>query len=57
VLTSAEQRRQRAAELFALIESGKLLVPIAARFALADGAAAHALLEARQTVGKVILLP
>jgi NADPH2:quinone reductase len=57
VLTSAGSRRQRAAELFALITSGDLLVPIAARFALADAAAAHAQLEARQTVGKVLLLP
>ncbi|XHS76751.1 quinone oxidoreductase [Burkholderiaceae bacterium UC74_6] len=57
VLTSAGQRRQRAAELFALISSGDLLVPIAARFSLADGTAAHALLEARKTVGKVLLLP
>jgi len=57
VLTSAEQRRQRASELFALIRSGAVQVPVAARFALADGAAAHALLEARKTVGKVLLLP
>lgn len=57
VLTSAEQRQQRADELFALLASGALLQPIAARFTLAEGAAAHALLEARGTVGKVLLLP
>ncbi len=57
VLTSAAERQRRADELFSLIESGRLHVPIAARFALADGAAAHALLEARGTVGKVLLLP
>jgi len=57
VLSSAEQRQQRANELFGLIASGALNVPVAARFALADGAAAHALLEARGTVGKVLLLP
>jgi NADPH2:quinone reductase len=57
VLTSAEQRQRRADELFGLITSGALQVPVAARFALADGAQAHALLEARGTVGKVLLLP
>jgi len=57
VLTSGAQRQQRADELFSLIASGALRVPVAARFALADGAAAHALLEARATVGKVLLLP
>ena len=57
VLTSAAQRQRRADELFGLIATGALNVPIAARFALADGAAAHALLEARGTVGKVLLLP
>jgi len=57
VLTSAAQRQQRADELFALLASGALVQPIAARFPLAEGAAAHALLEARGTVGKVLLLP
>ncbi|WP_077038079.1 quinone oxidoreductase [Pelomonas sp. KK5] len=56
VLTSAEERRRRAGELFALIAAGSLQVPVAARFPLAEGAAAHALLETRATVGKVLLL-
>lgn len=56
VLTSALQRQQRADALFSLIEAGQLAVPIAAQFALADGAAAHRLLESRQTAGKILLI-
>jgi NADPH2:quinone reductase len=33
------------------------LVPFVQRFALADAAAAHAALESRETVGKVVLVP
>jgi len=57
VLTSAEQRQRRADELFSLMASGRLSLSIAARFALSQGGAAHALLEARGTVGKVLLMP
>ncbi|MET0518411.1 MAG: quinone oxidoreductase [Burkholderiaceae bacterium] len=57
VLDSAAERQRRADELFALLQSGALQQPIAARFPLAEGAAAHALLEARGTVGKLLLLP
>ncbi len=32
-------------------------VPIAARFSLRDGAAAHAFLESRAAIGKVVLVP
>jgi NADPH:quinone reductase-like Zn-dependent oxidoreductase len=34
-----------------------LTVNVAARFALRDGAKAHALLEGRGTAGKVLLIP
>lgn len=57
VLTSASARRQRAAMLFDGIRSGAVTVHIARRFALADGAAAHAFLESRQSSGKVLLIP
>jgi len=57
VLTGAEERRRRAGELFRLIASGRLRVPVAARFPLSEGAAAHALIEARGTVGKILLIP
>lgn len=57
VLTSHEERVTRANELFALIRSGALRVPIAARYALADGSQAHAFLESRSAIGKVLLNP
>lgn len=57
VLRTAEDRRSRAAELFGWVRAGSLKVQIAARFPLAEGAAAHALLESRQSSGKVLLIP
>jgi NADPH2:quinone reductase len=57
VLTSAQARQTRADALFAAIQDGKLRVPIAARFALSDGARAHALLEGRGVSGKLLLIP
>jgi NADPH2:quinone reductase len=57
VLRTAEDRRSRAAELFGWVREGRLKVQIAARFPLAEGAAAHALLESRQSSGKILLIP
>lgn len=57
VLRTAEDRRSRAAELFELVRSGRLQVHVAARFPLAEGAAAHAFLESRRSSGKVLLIP
>jgi NADPH2:quinone reductase len=57
VLTSADARQTRADRLFAAVRAGQLRVQIAARFALRDGAQAHALLEGRGVTGKVLLLP
>jgi NADPH2:quinone reductase len=57
VLTSAQARQTRADVLFDAIRDRKLRVPIAARFALSDGARAHALLEGRGVSGKVLLIP
>ena len=55
VLTSASIRRERAAALFAQIRAGELQPNIAARFALSEGARAHAFLESRAAIGKVLL--
>lgn len=55
VLTSAAIRRERAAALFAQIRAGELRPNIAARFALSEGARAHAFLESRAAIGKVLL--
>jgi NADPH2:quinone reductase len=57
VLTSFEERQRRAAELFAWVRSGRVPVTIAGRFPLAEGARAHAFLESRQAIGKVLLIP
>jgi NADPH2:quinone reductase len=57
VLTSREERRTRAAELFGWLREGSLKPRIARTFALADGAAAHAFLESRKSIGKILLAP
>ncbi|MBD8529857.1 MULTISPECIES: quinone oxidoreductase [unclassified Massilia] len=48
---------ERAADLFAMVESGKVKIDIHQRFALAEAAKAHIALEARRTTGSTILLP
>ncbi|GGC95686.1 quinone oxidoreductase [Tersicoccus solisilvae] len=55
--TTAEDRRSRMADLFALVADGKLDVRIGARYPLADAGRAHADLQARRTTGKVLLVP
>ncbi len=57
VLTGAQERRRRATELFGWLRDGQLRVHIDSRFALADGALAHARLESRASSGKVLLIP
>jgi NADPH:quinone reductase len=57
VLTSADARRTRSTELFDWVRSGQLKVAIAARYPLAQGAAAHEFLESRNALGKVLLIP
>ena len=47
----------RAADLFGMVQSGKVNIDIRQRFPLADAAAAHIALEARRTTGSTILLP
>jgi NADPH2:quinone reductase len=46
---------QAAAELFAIVESGKVKIEVKQRFPLKDAAEAHRALEARQTSGSTIL--
>ena len=45
------------ADLFAVLESGDVQVPIGQRFDLADAGAAHTALAERRTTGSTILLP
>ncbi len=57
VLTNRAERIARAAELFEWVRAGKLKVRISKKFSLRDGAKAHAYLESRQSIGKVLLIP
>ncbi|HEV3154565.1 MAG TPA: quinone oxidoreductase [Candidatus Baltobacteraceae bacterium] len=57
VLTSRDERVRRAEELFDLVRSGAIRVPIAGRYALSLGATAHEYLESRAAIGKVLLIP
>ncbi|MDR3385852.1 MAG: quinone oxidoreductase [Rudaea sp.] len=57
VLTSPAERRARSAELFEWARGGRLHVAVAGRYPLADGALAHAFLESRNALGKVLLIP
>jgi len=57
VLTTTQERRDRAAELFGWIQSGVVDVRISRTCALRDGAQAHRELEDRQVIGKIVLLP
>jgi NADPH2:quinone reductase len=57
VLTDHAERLRRAAELFGWVRDGSLRVRIAQQYPLAEGARAHAFLESRQSIGKVLLVP
>ena len=46
-----------AKDLFKAVKSGDVVIPIHARYALADVAEAHRALEARETTGAAILIP
>ena len=46
-----------AADLFDMVESGKVKIEVNQRYALQDVAQAHRDLEARKTTGSTILIP
>ena len=56
-LLTPENLKADLAQLFALAADKQLQVPIGAAYALEDAAAAHRAIEARETTGKVVLLP
>ncbi len=56
-LRSREELLGRMNDIFGAIAAGTLAVRIGATYPLADAAQAHRDLEARKTVGKVLLIP
>jgi NADPH:quinone reductase len=54
-IVTREELEQAAAELFGVIESGKVKVEVKQRFPLKDAAEAHRALEARKTTGSTVL--
>ena len=54
-MATRESTQEMADDLFAMVASGKVTIPIDQTFALADVAAAHRALEARKTTGCTIL--
>ncbi|MET0546127.1 MAG: quinone oxidoreductase [Caulobacterales bacterium] len=55
--SNVDRMRTGAADLFSVLESGAVKPVIGRTFALADAAAAHRSLEARETTGSTVLLP
>jgi NADPH:quinone reductase len=56
-LISKAERIKRSAILFDWIATGAIKIPTPTSFTLADGRAAHELLESRKSTGKIILIP
>lgn len=56
-IASRDDLETMAAELFGMVESGKIKIGINQRYALKDVAQAHRDLESRKTTGSTILLP
>jgi NADPH2:quinone reductase len=52
-----EDLEAMAADLFAMVESGKIKIDINQRYALKDAGQAHRDLEARKTTGSTVLIP
>jgi NADPH2:quinone reductase len=56
-VATTEELRERAADVFGMVERHELHVRVAHVYKLADAANAHRDLEARKTTGKLVLLP
>jgi NADPH2:quinone reductase len=56
-LSSREASQQMADELFAVVTSGKVKIPVERRYPLAEAAKAHRDLEGRTTTGAGVLIP
>lgn len=56
-IAKRETMVEMAKNLFGAVSSGKVVVPVNARFALTDAANAHRALEGRGTTGSTVLIP
>ena len=56
-MATQEEQEAMTSELFEMVGSGRVLVEVHQRFALAQAADAHRALEARSTTGSTVLLP
>jgi NADPH2:quinone reductase len=56
-LADAERMKRQFSRLMGWVESGRITVLIGGCFPLGEAARAHALLESRQSTGKLILKP
>jgi NADPH2:quinone reductase len=56
-IATRESTQVMADELFAMVTSGQVKIPVEHRYALKDAAQAHADLESRKTVGGSVLVP
>jgi len=56
-IASRESTQAMADELFAMVTSGQVKIPVEHRYALKDAAQAHIDLEARKTIGGSVLVP
>ena len=54
---SDEDLKETAADLMAMVASGKVRIPVNQRYALADAVQAHKDLESRKTTGTTVLIP
>jgi NADPH2:quinone reductase len=52
-----EELQERAGDVFGWVASGKLKLTIHDEYALSDASKAHAALEQRETIGKLLLIP
>jgi NADPH2:quinone reductase len=56
-IATREVCQEMADDLFGMVASGAVAIPVSQRFPLAEVAAAHRVLEARETTGATVLLP
>jgi NADPH2:quinone reductase len=56
-IATREALLQRTGELFDLLSKGQVRVEVSGRYSFEQAAAAHAALESRESVGKLLLIP